>query len=297
VPLGSWRKFGCALALISIVAGTGCGRLFDAEGQLAGSIADVAKCGSYLNATSSRPLPRALPIPRRTHSYQYLVEGSTQFWSTTVPGSSSTLVDVRNRIKQGLNRAGYIEIAQDQELGAEADYYFAGRYIGSVQVRPLCDGRLRVRYGFGAESLGSPHPPGKGSPLLPLHKSTTPPTTVPPPTAVSNCAAVPPPLSQPLPWIPTGLSLPTGSYASADLSKSAGSLHAASFVVPGDVADFFNYVANAWPNQGVTITFGEQDPNDSEFVFQYGGNQGSMALTRPFCDSEFSSLVLAYGSS
>lgn len=143
---------------------TGYGRLFDAEGQIASSLADVAKCGSSLDAKSARPLPRGLPVLPHTRAYEYIVDGSTQFWFATVPGSSNTIVDVRDGIKKALAVTGHVEIAQDQELGAEADYYFAGRYIGSVQVRPLCDGRLRVRYGFAPDRSERPPFVTKGRP-------------------------------------------------------------------------------------------------------------------------------------
>ena len=47
----------------------------------------------------------------------------------------------------------------------------------------------------------------------------------------------------------------------------------------------------------MTLTYEEQDPNDSEFVFEYNGHQGWLALTRPYCDPNDSSLVVAYGGS
>ena len=231
----------------------------------------------------------------RTHAaYAYIVDGSTQFWFATVPGSSNTIVDVRDGIKKTLAGTGYVEIAQDQELGAEADYYFAGRYIGSVQVRPLCDGRLRVRYGFGAGSLGAPTLRHKGPPIVVVHST---PMTVPTPAGGTQCLAVPAALGQPLSWLPPSMSLPPGNYAAQDFTPSGSSTHAVSFVFPGNVADFFTYISKTWPGEGVTLTYEEQDPNDSEFVFEYNGHQGSLALTRPYCDPNDSSLVVAYGGS
>jgi hypothetical protein len=296
VPRDLRTTIGCFLGLTCLLLlATGCGRLFEAEGQLAGSIDDVAKCASSLDAPSSKPLPNGLPVPVRTHAYQYIVDGPTEFWFTTVPGSSNTIVDLRNEIKGELVKAGYVQIAQDQELGAEADFYFAGQYVGSVQVRPLCEGRIRVRYGFGAGSLGAPNLRHKGPPIQPPNRGSAAPTTTTVPSAPSNCLAPSPMLGHALSWMPAGLPLPPGSYPSEDLTPSSGSPHVASFVVPGSVADFFDFVSNNWPGSGATITFGEQDPNDSEFVFQYGGQQGSMVLTRPFCDPGYSSLDLAYG--
>jgi hypothetical protein len=273
----------------------GCGRLFEAEGQLASSIADVAKCGSSLDAKSAQPLPTAFPVPPDTHAYQYVIDGPTQFWFTTVPGSSNTIVRTRDGIKKTLTGAGYVDIAQDQELGTEADFYFSGRYLGSIQVRPLCKGRIRIRYGFGAGSLGAPTLHHKGPPIVPRPPGT--PTTVPPALAAADCIPVPPPLTQPLAWMPPGLSLPPGSYASEDLTPSGGSTHAALFVLPSGVSGFFNYIANTWPGEGVNITFAQRDPSDSEFAFEFAGQQGSMALTRPFCAPSFSSVVFAYGGS
>jgi hypothetical protein len=236
-------------------------------------------------------------VPPGTHAYQYVVDGPTEYWFTTVPGSSGTLVATRDRIKTRLGRAGYVEIAQDQELGAEADYYFAGHYIGSVQVRPLCDGRLRVRYGFGAASLAAPssaYAGGQGSssagfiPATAPHGSTS--------TTMPSCTAIPTPLAQSLTWLPNELSLPPGSYAYADLSVPGG-VHAASFVVPGTVQTVHDYVANTWPGQNVTFTFMEEDPTDSEFAFLLSGTQGSLRIGEPYCVPGYTSMTVAYGGS
>jgi hypothetical protein len=283
------------LALVCLlIFAVGCGRLFEAEGQLGASIADVAKCGSSLGAKSAQPLPKEFPVPPQTHAYQHVVDGPTQFWFTTVPGSSNTIVSTRNGIKKTLTGAGYVDIAQDQELGTEADFYFSGRYLGSIQVRPLCHGRIRVRYGFGAGSLGAPTLRHKAPPIIVSRPPGTP-TTVPPALVGADCIPVPPPLAQPFASMPPGLSLPPGSYASEDLTPSGGSTHAALFVLPSGVSEFFNYIAKTWPGEGVTITFAQRDPSDSEFAFEFAGQQGSMALTRPFCDPSYSNLVFAYG--
>jgi hypothetical protein len=288
------RAFALVLASLVLVA-AGCSHAFDAEAQLAGSVADVAKCSSSLSAKSARPLPHGLPVPRRTHAYQYVVQGRTQFWFTTVPGSSSTLVDTRDRIKQGLTRAGFVKTAQDQELGAEADYYFAGPYLGSAQVRPLCHGRLRVRYGFGAASLGPLPGSNQGSAgrVQPPGRGVSP-TTAPVPTTTPSCVAIPPPLPEPPTWVPSALSLPAGSYASRDLSPSSGGVHAGEFVVPSTVTQLPAYVRGLWPSQGVTITAAEQDPTDAELAFVLDGHQGSMQIAEGYCVPGYVSVVLAY---
>lgn len=124
----------------------GCGHAFDADGQLAGSIADVAKCNSSYDSTAATPLPANFPTIDGTHPYQYLTQGVTRIWFTTAPGTSSKLVSIRDSILAKLRTDGYHETEEDQEPGAEADLGFSGPHKGTAQVRPLCSGRIRVRY-------------------------------------------------------------------------------------------------------------------------------------------------------
>jgi hypothetical protein len=67
-------------------------------------------------------------------------------WFTTVPGTSAKIVALRDQIRAGLLAVGYHEVSRDQEPGAEADFSFSGPHEGTAQVRPLCHGRVRVRY-------------------------------------------------------------------------------------------------------------------------------------------------------
>jgi hypothetical protein len=124
----------------------GCGKEFDAAGQLAGATADVAACPASVTATASTPLPSDLPTLPGTWAYQSSSQGATRVWFTTVPGRSDTIVSTRDRLVAAFRQHGYELTSSDQEPGAEADAAFAGRHPGTIQVRPLCRGHLRVRY-------------------------------------------------------------------------------------------------------------------------------------------------------
>lgn len=119
---------------------------FDADGQLAGGVADVAKCSDNLSDTASVRLPADLPVPAGTHAYQYARQGQAKVWFTTLDGSSASLVKVRDTIRSALLAVGYHEVSHDQEPGAEADLSVSGPHDTSVQVRPLCRHKIRVRY-------------------------------------------------------------------------------------------------------------------------------------------------------
>jgi hypothetical protein len=89
-------------------------------------------------------LPDGLPFAEGHTLYDDARQGATRLWFAHVPGDD--VVEVRDTLAAAYESAGFRGITTDAEPPAEAELQFAGRLEGSVQVTPLCDGVLRVRY-------------------------------------------------------------------------------------------------------------------------------------------------------
>jgi hypothetical protein len=56
------------------------------------------------------------------------------------------VVHVRDAVLASLASQGYTRTGTDQEPGIEAEGQFGGKGEGTLKVKPLCTGRLSVRY-------------------------------------------------------------------------------------------------------------------------------------------------------
>lgn len=107
--------------------------------------ASATPCAGLLEpADPAVRLPAELPSASGQTLYDSAKQGATRLWFAHVPGDD--VVELRDTLAGAYEAAGFTEITTDAEPPAEAELQFGGRLEGSVQVTPLCDGVLRVRY-------------------------------------------------------------------------------------------------------------------------------------------------------
>lgn len=109
----------------------------------------VTSCVGKADARPGAPatLPFGLPLPGDGAKVLSVdTQGKTTVAMVSTPGNRGDLVQVRDQILQQLAGLGYRRTGTDQEPSYEAEGQFAGRYTGSIRVRPLCAGLLEVRY-------------------------------------------------------------------------------------------------------------------------------------------------------
>ena len=125
--------------LITLVA---CGG--DGGGSASPSASPTPCTGLLKSADPSIALPDELPAAPGQTLFQQAKQGATRIWFAHLPGDD--VVELRDSLQAAYEDAGFTGITTDAEPPAEAEMQFAGTLEGSVQVTPLCDGVLQVRY-------------------------------------------------------------------------------------------------------------------------------------------------------
>lgn len=104
-------------------------------------------CGALDQPQGSPSLPPgfALPTGQKLLKVDRIAKTSVVYASTA--GSRDDLVRIRDEVSSRLEGAGYRRTGSDQEPGFEADATLQrGDVEDTVNVRPLCDGRVVIRY-------------------------------------------------------------------------------------------------------------------------------------------------------
>lgn len=136
-----WLVTAAVLPLVSIAACSG------GQANSAAGAGTLAPCRDGLDRDSaSEQLPPDFPSLSGSRLYRFGSIGRTRVWFATVVGGSGEVVPVRDRVVAGLRENGYDIVDTDQERDAEAEAQFRGPHEGTVRVRPLCRGRVEVRY-------------------------------------------------------------------------------------------------------------------------------------------------------
>jgi hypothetical protein len=106
-------------------------------------------CSPALDGEPKRRPPAAMALP--TGAHVYLSEGpfgKTERFYAVLAGAEDELEAKRDVAADALVNAGYKVLRKDAEPPVEAEAHVenpAGQLI-SVQVAPLCEGKLRLRY-------------------------------------------------------------------------------------------------------------------------------------------------------
>jgi hypothetical protein len=138
-----------ALALAVVVGGVGFGgwTIFE-HFDRAGKIKDAKKACTTLDLVTGNPtLPTGFTLPAGEKLLRVAAQGKTQVVFASLSGGRPEIVAARDSIVSELQGQGYTLSHRDQEPTYEADAALTKNGVqDSVNVRPLCSGRLVARY-------------------------------------------------------------------------------------------------------------------------------------------------------
>jgi hypothetical protein len=103
-------------------------------------------CGTLDTPTGSPALPPGLVLPDGQKLLRVDAQGKTSLVYASTAGNLDDVVHVRDAVLASLASQGYTRTGTDQEPGIEAEGQFGGKGEGTLKVKPLCTGRLSVRY-------------------------------------------------------------------------------------------------------------------------------------------------------
>ena len=114
----------------------------------AGKVKDAGKpCGGLDVVKGTPTLPSGFNLPPGERLLEVQTQGKTRIVYASTDGKRDDIVSVRNEVTATLSGDGYRVTHTDQEPTFEAEATVTKNGIDdSVQVQPLCNGRLRVRY-------------------------------------------------------------------------------------------------------------------------------------------------------
>ena len=111
-----------------------------------------------------------------------------------------------------------------------------------------------------------------------------------------------PPQGDALPWLPTDLPLPAGSYPIQDVDAAAAppavpstDTHRGLLAVHGSVTEFSAFIATEWTSRGWSLGKGDAERGEAEGGYRRGDFGGAYRVRDVYCDPTFSELLLVYG--
>jgi hypothetical protein len=100
-----------------------------------------------LDGSPKEEVPADLPLPGDTHVYESEGPfGKTVRYLAAADGDAEQLPAKRDDASDILVENGYKLLSKDQEEGAEAEAHLSGKHTVDIQVIPLCEGKVRIRY-------------------------------------------------------------------------------------------------------------------------------------------------------
>jgi hypothetical protein len=136
------------VALVAVVAlAIGGWRVFE-HYERAGKIKDANKaCAGLDTVTPGAVLPAGFELPSGQTLLRVDKQGKTSIVYASTAGGRDDLVAIRDRTVEALKAEGYRVTGTDQEPTYEADAAISkGDIDDSVNVRPLCTGKVVIRY-------------------------------------------------------------------------------------------------------------------------------------------------------
>ena len=145
--LGVNRIVKVLLALV-VLAGLGAGgwavfEHFDRQGVVKDS---ERACGTLDTPSASGAFPTGLTLPADAKLLRIQTQGKTTLVVASVAGTRDDVVTVRDTVVAALATQGFTKTGTDQEPGYEAEAQLSGKADASLRVRPLCTGRLELRF-------------------------------------------------------------------------------------------------------------------------------------------------------
>jgi len=100
-----------------------------------------------LDGSPKQAVPADLPLPGDTKVYESEGPfGKTVRYLAVTDGDAEQLPQKRDDASDVLVENGYTLLSKDQEEGAEAEAHLNGKHTVDIQVIPLCEGKVRIRY-------------------------------------------------------------------------------------------------------------------------------------------------------
>ncbi len=114
----------------------------------AGKVKDATKsCTGLDTVTPGSTPPAGFALPSGQTLLRVQKQGKTSVVFAATEGARADLVAIRDRVVEALKTAGYTVKHTDQEPTFEADAAISkGDVDDSINVRPLCTGKVVVRY-------------------------------------------------------------------------------------------------------------------------------------------------------
>jgi hypothetical protein len=109
---------------------------------------DCAEAGD-LDADAERKPPSDMEVLSSAHLYKSEGPfGKTERFYAALDGTPEDLASRRDDAQNELvEKFGFASLSTDQEEGAEAEAHLKGdKHTVDIQVTPLCEGKLRIRY-------------------------------------------------------------------------------------------------------------------------------------------------------
>jgi hypothetical protein len=104
-------------------------------------------CATFDQPVGSPTLPTGFTLPAGQKLLNVQTTGKTSVVFASLPGGRSELVAIRDRVAQELASSGYKRTGGDQEPTFEADATISKNGVDdTINVRPLCSGKVVVRY-------------------------------------------------------------------------------------------------------------------------------------------------------
>ena len=140
-----WVKVVIAVVVVGVVAGLGF-FLFERH-ERSGIAADANQdCGTLDTPAAGVAVPAGLTLPPDQKLLRVQTQGRTTVAFTSTAGGRDDIVAVRDRVLDLLKGRGFKVTGTDQEPGYEAEAELSGVVDGTLRVKPLCTGRLEIRY-------------------------------------------------------------------------------------------------------------------------------------------------------
>jgi hypothetical protein len=104
-------------------------------------------CNTFDVVKGSPVLPSGFTLPSGQKLLNVQTTGKTNVVFASLPGTRDNLVSIRDSVEQALVTNGYKVTGGDQEPTFEADGTVSKNGVDdTINVRPLCSGRVVVRY-------------------------------------------------------------------------------------------------------------------------------------------------------
>lgn len=140
-----WVRILAGVVVVAVLAALGF-YLFERHERSGIAAKADEPCGTLDTPEAGAALPAALKLPADQKLLRVQSQGRTVVAFTSTAGGRDDIVAVRDDVLDQLKDNGFTVKGTDQEPGYEAEAEVSGVVDGTVRVKPLCTGRLEIRY-------------------------------------------------------------------------------------------------------------------------------------------------------